>query len=604
MSSDNNQKLIYESLEILIVNSSINESDMYRAMTENCFQSKYSSISNDDKEKNEKINKIEIIKTRNHALYSKNKKKKVVKKISEKRWICKEGQNYSFDDKIDIKQNWNIAGNKDREKAKIFNNFSEENKFTNFSSNIEELKIPKQLGFSSQKGYPNINYSLLIKILSHCLNNICSFFNKRIKSKFKKKYKLDYINVENLTSYGKNKDNLKEIFESNLLDILLGKLSSKKNKTIIKKIKQLIEIESKNKNIKVKVLGRLFYKKIIDIFNMYMTDNYYIDDTFKFNFITIKKELNEYTINEREEIKIFFPFSTNDKLVNTSDNQNKQENDVVLNKESSNEPNIIKSSLPSKDYIRRKITRKGLEYPDIIVKEEYNRLFEYEKKEKILYNKYLKDELQDEKLIKFFKEELNTDKKYNDFINEKLPKIQIKNQIGKSVSDYNVFFSQNFEEIYINSIPKNIKKIDIPNYKARTNIRILFALEIEKEKKKDEVKYLNIYLKKIKVVDYLKSFIDDKKVIKYYDNCTEKEIVIENFKIFNFFSEEFKDKKEDIINDYKNLLNREIKSRKSSQKRNSSLKNNPNLKRKRTLSNDITTQMQGQSIKFLSSKKS
>lgn len=604
MSSDNNQKLIYESLEILSVNSSINESEMYHAMTENCFQSKYSSISNDDKEKNEKINKIEIIKTRNHALYSKNKKKKVVKKISEKRWICKEGQNYSFDDKIDIKQNWNIAGNKDREKAKIFNNFSEENKFTNFSSNIEELKIPKQLGFSSQKGYPNINYSLLIKILSHCLNNICSFFNKRIKSKFKKKYKLDYINVENLTSYGKNKDNLKEIFESNLLDILLGKLSSKKNKTIIKKIKQLIEIESKNKNIKVKVLGRLFYKKIIDIFNMYMTDNYYIDDTFKFNFITIKKELNEYTINEREEIKIFFPFSTNDKLVNTSDNQNKQENDVVLNKESSNEPNIIKSSLPSKDYIRRKITRKGLEYPDIIVKEEYNRLFEYEKKEKILYNKYLKDELQDEKLIKFFKEELNTDKKYNDFINEKLPKIQIKNQIGKSVSDYNVFFSQNFEEIYINSIPKNIKKIDIPNYKARTNIRILFALEIEKEKKKDEVKYLNIYLKKIKVVDYLKSFIDDKKVIKYYDNCTEKEIVIENFKIFNFFSEEFKDKKEDIINDYKNLLNREIKSRKSSQKRNSSLKNNPNLKRKRTLSNDITTQMQGQSIKFLSSKKS
>lgn len=602
MSSDNNQKLIYESLEILIVNS--NESNMYHAMTENCFQSKYSSISNDDKEKNEKINKIEIIKTRNHALYSKNKKKKVVKKISEKRWICKEGQNYSFDDKIDIKQNWNIAGNKDREKAKIFNNFSEENKFTNFSSNIEELKIPKQLGFSSQKGYPNINYSLLIKILSHCLNNICSFFNKRIKSKFKKKYKLDYINVENLTSYGKNKDNLKEIFESNLLDILLGKLSSKKNKTIIKKIKQLIEIESKNKNIKVKVLGRLFYKKIIDIFNMYMTDNYYIDDTFKFNFITIKKELNEYTINEREEIKIFFPFSTNDKLVNTSDNQNKQENDVVLNKESSNEPNIIKSSLPSKDYIRRKITRKGLEYPDIIVKEEYNRLFEYEKKEKILYNKYLKDELQDEKLIKFFKEELNTDKKYNDFINEKLPKIQIKNQIGKSVSDYNVFFSQNFEEIYINSIPKNIKKIDIPNYKARTNIRILFALEIEKEKKKDEVKYLNIYLKKIKVVDYLKSFIDDKKVIKYYDNCTEKEIVIENFKIFNFFSEEFKDKKEDIINDYKNLLNREIKSRKSSQKRNSSLKNNQNLKRKRTLSNDITTQMQGQSIKFLSSKKS
>lgn len=604
MSSDNNQKLIYESLEILSVNSSINESEMYHAMTENCFQSKYSSISNDDKEKNEKINKIEIIKTRNHALYSKNKKKKVVKKISEKRWICKEGQNYSFDDKIDIKQNWNIAGNKDREKAKIFNNFSEENKFTNFSSNIEELKIPKQLGFSSQKGYPNINYSLLIKILSHCLNNICSFFNKRIKSKFKKKYKLDYINVENLTSYGKNKDNLKEIFESNLLDILLGKLSSKKNKTIIKKIKQLIEIESKNKNIKVKVLGRLFYKKIIDIFNMYMTDNYYIDDTFKFNFITIKKELNEYTINEREEIKIFFPFSTNDKLVNTSDNQNKQENDVVLNKESSNEPNIIKSSLPSKDYIRRKITRKGLEYPDIIVKEEYNRLFEYEKKEKILYNKYLKDELQDEKLIKFFKEELNTDKKYNDFINEKLPKIQIKNQIGKSVSDYNVFFSQNFEEIYINSIPKNIKKIDIPNYKARTNIRILFALEIEKEKKKDEVKYLNIYLKKIKVVDYLKSFIDDKKVIKYYDNCTEKEIVIENFKIFNFFSEEFKDKKEDIINDYKNLLNREIKSRKSSQKRNSSLKNNQNLKRKRTLSNDITTQMQGQSIKFLSSKKS
>ena len=445
MSSDNNQKLIYESLEILSVNSSINESYMYHAMTENCFQSKYSSISNDDKEKNEKINKIEIIKTRNHALYSKNKKKKVVKKISEKRWICKEGQNYSFDDKIDIKQNWNIAGNKDREKAKIFNNFSEENKFTNFSSNIEELKIPKQLGFSSQKGYPNINYSLLIKILSHCLNNICSFFNKRIKSKFKKKYKLDYINVENLTSYGKNKDNLKEIFESNLLDILLGKLSSKKNKTIIKKIKQLIEIESKNKNIKVKVLGRLFYKKIIDIFNMYMTDNYYIDDTFKFNFITIKKELNEYTINEREEIKIFFPFSTNDKLVNTSDNQNKQENDVVLNKESSNEPNIIKSSLPSKDYIRRKITRKGLEYPDIIVKEEYNRLFEYEKKEKILYNKYLKDELQDEKLIKFFKEELNTDKKYNDFINEKLPKIQIKNQIGKSVSDYNVFFSQNFE---------------------------------------------------------------------------------------------------------------------------------------------------------------
>ena len=111
-------------------------------------------------------------------------------------------------------------------------------------------------------------------------------------------------------------------------------------------------------------------------------------------------------------------------------------------------------------------------------------------------------------------------------------------------------------------------------------------------------------MKKIKVVDYLKSFIDDKKVIKYYDNCTEKEIVIENFKIFNFFSEEFKDKKEDIINDYKNLLNREIKSRKSSQKRNSSLKNNQNLKRKRTLSNDITTQMQGQSIKFLSSKKS
>ena len=68
MSSDNNQKLIYESLEILSINSSINESEMYHAMTENCFQSKYSSISNDDKEKNEKINKIEIIKTRNHAL--------------------------------------------------------------------------------------------------------------------------------------------------------------------------------------------------------------------------------------------------------------------------------------------------------------------------------------------------------------------------------------------------------------------------------------------------------------------------------------------------------------------------------------------------------
>ena len=107
-------------------------------------------------------------------------------------------------------------------------------------------------------------------------------------------------------------------------------------------------MEKEDKNLKVKLLGLLFDKKVNEIFNMYKKGNYYLNNKFKFNFITIDKELKEYTkeeIKQIKEIKQDIPFSISDQLLNTIDipKINNPESDEIVNINTSKEFNIIKN---------------------------------------------------------------------------------------------------------------------------------------------------------------------------------------------------------------------------------------------------------------------
>ena len=210
----------------------------------------------------------------------------------------------------------------------------------------------------------------------------------------------------------------------------------------------------------------------------------------------------------------------------------------------------------------------------------FTKYYNLERDKNILYNKYLDNNLYQEILVQFFEEVLiKNNSKYIDFFEQNLPKIQIKSQIGTKVNHYESFFSKYIEDVYLKSLPKrNINKDeDIAIYIYINKLLILSALEIEKQTEKEENRLLNTYLKKIKVGDFLKSFIRDKIEIKYYENFTQKSIYLKSLKTYSDLYEN-----EDNRKDFIKLLNGEIKPRKSSELRNLKLKNNNNLKRKRS----------------------
>lgn len=384
-----------------------------------------------------------------------------------------------------------------------------------------------------------------------------------------------------------------------------------KNKNMIE---SLLNMENEDKNIKIKILNLFIKSKIKEIFKNYLKDKHLIEyNGAKWNlyeFKTFADDLNEYSIS-KEEIKKIFEFLINDNSINIRHNLNNQKKcEIIQNIESSKEFNNIKNennlaqlknfdneinSNLINDFsknerkseslysIRRKITKYGIKGLFFIY-DEYNKLYEFEREEKILYNKNQKGGFYEEKLNKLFKE-LNTIKKYDKFLKEKLPKFQIKSQIGKTVKELENFFDKPLEDVLKYSLPKNINDKDKDKYIERISVRILFAKEIEKEiEKNEENRLFNIYLK-IKVRDYLKSFINDMKIIKYNEIFTQKIIYIKSFKTYNDFayndfSEKQKKSKEKYRKDFKRLLNDEIKSRKGSELRNLNLKNNENLKKK------------------------
>ena len=213
---------------------------------------------NNDKGKNED----EIIKNKNPSDVSDSRdytenllgKKRLLKSIVNKQKFD------SSNEKVDKKEECNITENKNRQKEKKFNIFSEEIKASKFTNNTVESKIPKQLGLYRQIGNQKTIYELIIKILYKSLRNIVKFINQRIKERFKKiKLKLAYIGIKTLKKL--NEDNLEEIFESKILDIISDKYAPTKNKNNKDKIEQLIIMEKEDKKEKVKLLGLYLTRK-------------------------------------------------------------------------------------------------------------------------------------------------------------------------------------------------------------------------------------------------------------------------------------------------------------------------------------------------------
>ena len=131
--------------------------------------------------------------------------------------------------------------------------------------------------------------------------------------------------------------------------------------------------------------------------------------------------------------------------------------------------------------------------------------------------------------------------------------------------------------IFTNLVPKNSNPEK--NYSQQIND----VLQKEEKEEKEENRKLNKLLNSVHILNIVKAFLNDQKIINIKDeNGNEIEFYFINFNTYkDCFIHLSKDTKDNYKNDFENLLEGKINSREKSEKRNLSLKNNQNLRKKR-----------------------
>ena len=330
-----------------------------------------------------------------------------------------------------------------------------------------------------------------------------------------------------------NLDNYEEILKGNIDDLFIkySNLNSEEKKEFKKEEESLLNKENENKIYKIKLLNLIFSKTIEEIFKMYLNDDKHIaygeTKLFLEEFKTFIDDFNEYISKQRQNIKKCINLLVGCKLANLPEDNN-EKNQENLQKTQTTKINHYNS--------RRSIIVASLKSFFKILKE----------------------------YVKF---NFNID----------LFQPSYKKKIKHNVDDYLAFMNNYLKFIFTNLVPKNSNPEK--NYSQQIND----VLQKEEKEEKEENRKLNKLLNSVHILNIVKAFLNDQKIINIKDeNGNEIEFYFINFNTYkDCFIHLSKDTKDNYKNDFENLLEGKINSREKSEKRNLSLKNNQNLRKKR-----------------------
>ncbi len=407
----------------------------------------------------------------------------------------------SENDEIVRKKSVNVMGNRKRKTKSKANYFIEETKPNSFSSLEHQLTNKKDDDKKAiqifQIKNQNYNQNLFIKILWNSLSNIFMLINKSAKLKYEFEFELKDYYIKNL--YGISINKLKEILESNIYGAFIGNFlenNSKEKQDNKDMIESLLNIEKEDKKAKIKLFSLILNTNIEKIVQNYIQDYPYIKygeaKLYLKGFTTFKNEFNEFSIEEKEEIKNNFSnFISSLKVFtqeDTCEDYNIQENKKEIELPESNNININEenhSPKPKTSKKRSKTNKKN----DKLDNERRKMLNRYKNN----FDSFISAEY-----YKYIK---------NDLLN-------IKSQIGYNIEEYRQFLDQYLIDIYSKSRPSNVDTECKENPLAYT-YNIHKTIEMEKNDKTAKIKMEVIENNGNKIKNNLEGF-------KTYNNCKIK----------------------------------------------------------------------------------
>ena len=457
---------------------------------------------------------------------SKSKKEKFDKNLMENNLKETQTMNDNLLDEKAINKIINIGKNNNTKKVII--ELIESETTNNICALIQKNLIFNCINCLNEKAIYVFEFQPL-NLVKKFFSNYSKCIVNRIKKNFDSEFKL--INMlENITliiNFEKEKNELLEIFKGNIKDLLLGEFCNlnSEEKEVAKKENELIStLENKNKKEKIKVLNHLFSEELKEKFKMYLNDCLFIkkgDSNFNLKeFQTFKDDFNEYKPEIKQIIKKYVCSLLDCELTNFE--------------KSSKEDNTKTEKIKNINHYdsRRIIINAG--------------------------KKSFFDTIKNYVFIKYGIE---------------LYTPVLKNKLKCNVKQYENCFNKNLKFFFSDLIPKNFKKGK--NYSEQINE----VLKIEEESEEENNRILAKLLNLVDIKSYLRAYINDENIIEIKDNNGNLFLFcLPNLKTFKYnFSDIQEEIKEDYRKDFIKLLDGEIKSRKSSEKRNSKLKNNNKL---------------------------
>ena len=460
----------------------------------------------------------------------------------------------SENDEIVRKKSVNVMGNRKRKTKSKANYFIEETKPNSFSSLEHQLTNKKDDDKKAIQIFQikNQNYyqNLFIKILRNSLLNIFMLINQSAKLKYEFEFELKDYYIKNL--YGISINKLKEILESNIYGAFIGNFlenNSKEKQDNKDMIESLLNIEKEDKKAKIKLFSLILNTNIEKIVQNYIQDYPYIKygeaELYLKGFTTFKNEFNEFSIEEKEEIKNNFSnFISSLKVFtqeDTCEDYNIQENKKETELPESNNININEENHSPKPKTSKKRSKTNKK----------NDKMDNERRKMLNRYKNSFDNFIRAKCYKYIKN---------------LHKLNINSQIGHNIEEYRQFLDQYLIDIYSKSRPRNVNAECKENPLAYTyNIDQLHkVIEMEKNDKTAKIKILDIMLNKTKAKDSFRLFLTDCNKMEVIENNVNKiEINLEGFQTYkNCKIKGSKEQKKKYKEDFLEILDRKKNGRK------------------------------------------